>query len=67
MRLGQLVALLATLVAPLEYRSAALLLRQTVWDPIAAHLSGAKRVFVVPDGALNLVNLSGLPAGRSAA
>ena len=37
-------------------------LRKRVWDPVAAKLGGAHRVFVVPDGALNLVNLAALPA-----
>ncbi len=36
-------------------------LRATVWDPIAAELAGASTVFVVPDGALQWVNLGALP------
>jgi CHAT domain-containing protein len=43
------------------YRSAGAALRRKIWDPIAATLAGAKRVFVVPDGALHLVNLAALP------
>lgn len=37
-------------------------LREAVWDPVAARLAGAKRVFVVPEGELNLVNFAALPA-----
>ena len=36
--------------------------RQMIWDPIAAHLRDATRVFVVPDGAIGLVPLAALPA-----
>ena len=39
-------------------------LRQQVWDPLSKHLSDASRLFVVPDGALNLVPLAGLPIGQ---
>jgi CHAT domain-containing protein/Tfp pilus assembly protein PilF len=39
-------------------------LRQKIWDPVALHLHNAQRVFVVPDGALNLVPLTALPVGR---
>ena len=38
-----------------------MLLRQWIWDPIARHLGDAQRVFVVPDGALNLVPFAALP------
>jgi CHAT domain-containing protein/tetratricopeptide (TPR) repeat protein len=37
-------------------------LRQRIWDPIATHLAGVKRLFVVPDAALNLIPLAALPA-----
>jgi len=37
-------------------------LRTLVWDPIAAHLSRVDQVFVVPDGALNLLPFAALPA-----
>lgn len=33
-----------------------------VWSPLQDDLQGARRVFVVPDGALNVVNLGALPA-----
>jgi CHAT domain-containing protein/tetratricopeptide (TPR) repeat protein len=47
------------------YRSAARQLRALVWDPIAPSLEGSRRVFVVPDGELNLVHLAALPAEGS--
>lgn len=43
-------------------RSAGTALRRAVWDPVASAVDGAARVFVVPDGALHLVNLAALPA-----
>jgi CHAT domain-containing protein len=45
-------------------RVAGLTVRHHVWDPIAAHLDGVSHVFIVPDGALNLVNFSALPVGE---
>jgi CHAT domain-containing protein/Tfp pilus assembly protein PilF len=36
-------------------------LRERIWDPLAPFVEGAERVFVVPDGSLNLVNLAALP------
>lgn len=47
------------------YRRVGEALREKIWDPVAPHLEGVRRVFVVPDGPLNLVNLSALPAGGS--
>jgi CHAT domain-containing protein len=41
-------------------------LRHRIWDPIAAQLQDVSRVFVVPDGALNLVPLAALPVGQTA-
>jgi CHAT domain-containing protein len=38
-------------------------LRRRIWDPLAAILRGARRVHVVPDGVLHLINLAALPAG----
>jgi CHAT domain-containing protein/tetratricopeptide (TPR) repeat protein len=38
-------------------------LRRLVWDGVAAHLDGTNRVFVVPDGALNLMPFAALPTG----
>src|SRR5262249_43906811 len=36
------------------YRRVAAELRQQIWDPLLTHVSKATRVFVVPDGALDL-------------
>jgi CHAT domain-containing protein len=44
------------------YRAAAAALRRAVWDPLASRIGAAKRVFIVPDGALQLVNFASLPA-----
>jgi len=43
------------------YLTAGTRLRRRLWDPIAARIAGASLVFVVPDGAVNLVSLSALP------
>ncbi|UCF69010.1 MAG: tetratricopeptide repeat protein, partial [Acidobacteriota bacterium] len=43
------------------YRQAGDALRRAVWDPLAPALSGAARVFLVPDGALHLVSFASLP------
>jgi len=48
-----------------QYRAAGARLRDRVWDPVAAKLGDSSRVFVVPDGALNLVELAALPVGES--
>jgi len=40
-------------------------LRRRLWDPIATHLDGVTRVFVVPDGAVNLIPLAALPVAGS--
>jgi CHAT domain-containing protein len=47
-----------------EYREAGAELRKRVWDPLQAELAGAKLVLVVPDGVLNLVPFSALPAAN---
>ena len=39
-------------------------LRRAIWDPVARHLGSSRRVFVVPDGSINLVNLAALPAAE---
>ena len=39
-------------------------LHARVWAPLAKELAGVSRVFIVPDGALNLVNFAALPSGR---
>ena len=43
------------------YRTTAGNLRQLIWDPLVPHLQGLERIFVVPYGELNLVNLAALP------
>jgi CHAT domain-containing protein/Tfp pilus assembly protein PilF len=37
-------------------------LRRAVWDPIAARLASAHRIFIVPDGTLNLLAFDTLPS-----
>jgi len=44
-----------------DLRRAGAGLRRRIWDPLAEHLEGAERVFLVPDGALHLVNFAALP------
>jgi CHAT domain-containing protein len=51
--------------ADAAYRDAGSRLRQAIWDPVAAYLRGADRVFVVPDGAVGLVPLAALPVGAT--
>jgi len=46
-----------------QMRAVGAKLRTRIWDPIASEFSGARVVFVVPDGGLNLVNLETLPLG----
>jgi CHAT domain-containing protein/Tfp pilus assembly protein PilF len=48
-----------------EYRKAGLALRRAIWDPLETHLRGAATVYIVPDAALQLVNLTTLPWGAS--
>jgi CHAT domain-containing protein/Tfp pilus assembly protein PilF len=38
--------------------------RRVVWDPIENCVRGAHRLFVVPEGAIHLVNFAALPAGH---
>ena len=45
------------------YRTAGTALRAGIWDPLADSIKGASRVFIVPDGALNLVSFAALPTG----
>jgi CHAT domain-containing protein/Tfp pilus assembly protein PilF len=42
-------------------RRAGVSLRRAIWDPLTPLLQSTELVLVVPDGALNLVNLSALP------
>jgi CHAT domain-containing protein len=46
-----------------SWRVAGDALRRSVWDPLAHRLDGTRQVFLVPDGALQLVNFATLPAG----
>jgi len=48
-------------VTETAYRRTGESLRRRVWDPLVPHLSKASRVFIVPDGALHLVNFAALP------
>jgi CHAT domain-containing protein/tetratricopeptide (TPR) repeat protein len=45
-----------------QYRAVAGALRQAVWDPVQRRLGSAARVYLVPDGTLQLVNFDALPA-----
>lgn len=48
-----------------EGRAAGARLKARVWDAFASHLNGVQRVFIVPDGALNLVSFAALPTSTS--
>jgi len=50
--------------AEAKYRAAGTALRTRLWDPLAESLKGVARVFIVPDGALNLVSFAALPTGN---
>ena len=60
--LGAIAASGALPAAETALRASGTALRRRIWDPLAAHLDGATRVFVVPDSALNLVPVAALPA-----
>jgi CHAT domain-containing protein/tetratricopeptide (TPR) repeat protein len=47
-----------------RYRETSTRLRQALWDPVAPQLTAATRVFVVPDGLVNLVNIAALQDDR---
>jgi CHAT domain-containing protein len=49
--------------AELRYRDAGAAMRAKVWDPVEKALSGARTIFIVADGAINLVNFAALPVG----
>ena len=64
-------AMMADVMSPPEaarsepsFRALSIALRQKIWAPLAPHLVNARRVFVVPDGALNLVPLAALPSAH---
>ena len=46
-----------------SYQTSGAALRKLVWDPLAPKLANARRVFIVPDGALSLVPFATLPVG----
>ena len=48
-----------------DYRQTGEGLRRAVWSPVSPYLGDARRVFIVPDGALHLVNFAALPTGHS--
>lgn len=44
-----------------DYRRVGQALRERIWDPLLGHLGNPRRVFIVPEGALNLVSFASLP------
>ena len=46
------------------YREAGAALRRLIWDPVEPHVRHAASAFIVPDGAINLVDFSTLPIDR---
>lgn len=50
-----------------RYRDESEPLSRLVWQPLAAHLKGAERVLLVPDGALQRVAFQALPDARPGA
>jgi CHAT domain-containing protein/Tfp pilus assembly protein PilF len=50
-------------VSEAAYREVGEQLRKVVWDPLANGLEEAERVFITPDGVLNLVSFASLPVG----
>jgi CHAT domain-containing protein/tetratricopeptide (TPR) repeat protein len=46
------------------YRESGEALRKAIWDPLRPALVGARLIFVVPDGMLNLIPLAALPDGN---
>jgi CHAT domain-containing protein len=44
-----------------EYSAAGAALRRIVWDPLVPFIRSSRRVFIVPDGVLNLVSFAALP------
>ena len=47
------------------YRASAEKLRKLVWDPIDRYVASLKRIFIVPDGALHMINFAALPEAGS--
>jgi tetratricopeptide (TPR) repeat protein len=46
------------------YREAGAALRRLIWDPVQPHVRQASSAFIVPDGAISLVDFSTLPIDR---
>jgi CHAT domain-containing protein/tetratricopeptide (TPR) repeat protein len=55
----------ASLPSPATYRQVAGALAGTIWRPVASRLAHLRQVFIVPDGALNLVSFAALPDVRT--
>jgi CHAT domain-containing protein/Tfp pilus assembly protein PilF len=47
------------------FRMAGAALRRSVWDPVERSIAGSKQIYIVPDGALQLVNFNSLPTGAA--
>jgi CHAT domain-containing protein len=47
------------------YRTSGAALRRRIWDPFSGLLQNVSQVFVVPDGAINLVSFAALPIGTN--
>src|SRR5262249_45555973 len=47
------------------YRTAGATVRQRIWDPFSSLVRDVSQVFVVPDGAINLVSFAALPTGAN--
>ncbi len=47
------------------FRTIGVSLRRRIWDPMQPHMAAVTRVYVVPDGAINLVPFAALPVGRT--
>jgi CHAT domain-containing protein/tetratricopeptide (TPR) repeat protein len=50
--------------AEMDFRQTGAKIREATWDPLLKSLRGARQVFIVPDGSLNLLNFSVLPVGE---
>ena len=58
---GRSLAAGRSLGAERAYLAAAGRLREAAWDPLSAFTAGATRIFIVPDGLLNIVSFAALP------
>jgi len=47
------------------YRTSGATIRRQIWDPFSTLLRDVSQVFVVPDGAINLVSFAALPTGTN--